>query len=292
MPVTVRPMTLDDVPAIGRVQLAAFDDLDRRTGQTPREITDATRERVHARLIHFVTHDPGGAWVAANDRELVGCALALRRESLWGLSLLVVDPATQSTGAGRALLDASLTYAAGTDRAVILSTEDTRAIRVYGTSGFALHPQVQATGTPDRSRLPALGGRVRPGSLADVDLAEAIDRAVRGAARGPDQALLAASYRMFMVDDVDGCGYVYLRADGDVAALAASDDTTATVLLWRALAHASDTDTPVTVSAITAGQQWAISAAFHARLRVAPGGPVFWRGIEPPAAYLPSGAYL
>jgi hypothetical protein len=39
-------------------------------------------------------------------------------------------------------------------------------------------------------------------------------------------------------------------------------------------------------------QQWAIATSFAARIKVTPGGPVFWRGITPPRAFLPSGAYL
>jgi hypothetical protein len=42
----------------------------------------------------------GGSWVATIDDEVVGTALALRRDSLWGLSLLAVDPRVQSSDAG------------------------------------------------------------------------------------------------------------------------------------------------------------------------------------------------
>lgn len=292
MSVTVRLMTEADIEPTARVQEASFNDLDRREGVEPREMTDEIWERLTGRQRHFLTHDPAGSWVATDDDKVVGCALALKRETLWGLSLLVIDPAVQSAGTGRKLLDASLTYAEGCDRAIILSSTDPRAMRSYATSGFALYPQVHGHGAPDRTALPALHGRMRDGSVADADRADDIDRSVRGAARGPDHILLATDMAMFVVDDVDGRGYAYVRGDGIVMAVAASDDTTATDLLWRCLAHAAEAGVPGTIDHMNAEQQWAITASYRARLEVTPAGPVFWRGITPPPSYLPSGAYL
>jgi len=58
----------------------------------------------HIRYRHLVTTDPEGAWVAEHEGAIVGCALALRREDVWGLSLLIVRPDLQSSGTGGALL--------------------------------------------------------------------------------------------------------------------------------------------------------------------------------------------
>jgi GNAT superfamily N-acetyltransferase len=281
-----------DVDAASRVHVAAFEALDRTDGVEPQPPSDAVWARIHSRHRHFLAHDAAGSWVATDDDQIVGCALALKRENLWGLSLLVVDPGVQSTGIGRRLLDASLTYAAGCDRAVILSTHDPRAMRSYATSGFALHPQVEGRGTPDRTSLPALHGRVRDGSTADVEFANGVDRVVRGAPRGPDQLRMATDMPPFVVDDVDGRGYAYFRGDGEVFALAATDDETATALLWRCLARAAELGKPASIYHLNAQQQWAIRVAYQARLKVAPAGPVFWRGISPPPSYLPSGAFL
>jgi GNAT superfamily N-acetyltransferase len=292
MTVTVRAMTDADVEPASQVQVSAFIDLDRRMGVEPPPLDDAVWARIYRRQRHFVVNDPGGSWVAVDDGRVIGCALALKRESLWGLSLLVVDPTTQSTGTGRKLLDTSLRYAEGCDRAIILSSRDPRAIRSYATSGFTLFPQVEGTGEPDRRALPAMNGRVREGSLDDVAFADDVDRAVRGAPRGPDHVRLATDQPLFIADDVDGRGYAYVRSDGEVLALAASDDVTATALLWRCFAHALDLGKPSGVIDMNAEQQWAIDAAFAARLKVTPAGPVFWRGGRPPPAYLPSGAYL
>jgi GNAT superfamily N-acetyltransferase len=285
-------MTDADVREASRVQVAAFSAQDASRGVAPREITDAVWERIADRHRHFLTHAADGSWVATTDEQIVGCALALKREGLWGLSLLVVDPDVQSSGIGRQLLDASLTYAEGCERAVILSTSDPRAMRAYATSGFELFPQVSGHGAPAPASLPALGGRVRDGSDADAELADDIDRAVRRAARGPDHPLMASAMPMFVVDDVDGRGYAYFRSDGEIFTLAATDDETAEMLLWTCLAKAVDLDVPVTVEHMNAQQQWAIRTSYRARLKVAPSGPVFWRNAAPPRSFLPSGAYL
>jgi GNAT superfamily N-acetyltransferase len=290
--VTIRPLTAADVRGAAQVQVASFGDLDRREGVDPRPITDQMWERFYARQEHFLRHDPDGSWVADDGDRIVGVALALKRDRLWGLSLLVVDPTVQSAGSGRRLLDAALTYAEGCDRAVILSSKDPRAMRAYASSGFDLHPQVAGTGAPDLAMIPATRGRVRDGSINDAEWADGVDLAVRGAKRGPDQQALATDMAMFVVDDVDGAGYAYVRHHGEVAVVAATDEDTATVLLWRGLAHTVDLGEPATVPHLNAGQQWAIRTAYQARLSVTPAGPVFYRGMAPPPAYLPSGAYL
>jgi GNAT superfamily N-acetyltransferase len=292
MSVTIRRMTDDDVVVAAEVQLRSFMDLDRREGVEPPAPSQDVVDRQHNRLRHFIANDPDGSWVATDSERVIGCALALKREILWGLSLLVVDPDVQSAGTGRKLLDASLTYAAGCDRAVILSSMDPRAMRSYATSGFTLFPQVQGKGTPDRAALPALHGRVRDGALSDLDLADDVDRAVRGAPRGPDHVRMATDMPLFVVDDTDGRGYAYVRSDGEIAALAASDDETAADLLWRCFAHATEIGKPAAVIDLNAEQQWAITVSYRARLEVTPAGPVFWRGTTPPPSYLPSGAYL
>jgi GNAT superfamily N-acetyltransferase len=292
MSINVRRMTEADIESAARVQAASFGDLSKREGEPPRELTDEVWQRLVTRHQHFVTHDPAGCWVAVDGETTVGCALALKRETLWGLSLLVVDPTVQSAGTGRRLLDAALTSAEGCDRAIILSSKDPRAMRSYATSGFALHPQVEANGEPSRDSLPASHHRVRAGSVADAAWADEVDRAVRGAPRGPDHVRLASQVEMFITDDVDGRGYAYVRGDGSVIAIAATDDDTATALLWRCFAHAIDLGVPIAVEHLNAAQQWAIATCYRARLKVAPSGPVFWRGRTPPLAYLPSGAYL
>lgn len=288
--VAIRPLTEDDIDAARVVQVSAFDTKDRATGHVVPEMTPEMVERQRGRFRHFMTHDPEGSWVATVDGAVVGTALALRRDSLWGLSLLAVDPAVQSNGIGRRLLDASLRYADDVDTATILSSSDPRAIRSYAVAGFDLYPQVRATGPLDRALLPRPSGRVRDGDASRVEWADDLDRLVRGAARGPDHTVLSGMSQMYVVDDASGRGYAYLRTDGRIVTVVATDDDTATALLWQCLAAEQDGDR--TIDHVNGGQQWAVRVALAARLPIKPSGPVFWRGRTPPASYLPDGAYL
>lgn len=288
----IRPMVDADVEGATRAQVAAFAALYPDDAALTAPPSEDMLARMHRRYRHFMAHDPAGAWTAVEDGRVVGTALALRRGDLWGLSLLVVDPSAQSSGIGRQLLDASLTYAEGCPRAFILSTHDPRAMRLYATSGFDVYPQLDAEGPIDVAALPVGSDRVRDGGPADIDFADAVDLDVRGATHGPDQRWLAEDLTMYVVDDADGRGYAYVRGDSLIMTLAATDEDTASALLWRCLARISAAGKPASIYHLNAEQQWAIRIAYRARLVVTPAGPAYWRGGMPPRCYLPSGAFL
>jgi hypothetical protein len=143
-------------------------------------------------------------------------------------------------------------------------------------------------GDVDRRLLPRPSRRVRPGTADDLELLDALDRDVRGAGRGPDHAHMARGARLYVVADGAGRGYAYVRPDSEVWAVAADDEATATELLWQCLADSDE----LRIDHVTATQQWAVRVGVAARLPIRPGGCTFWRGRQPPAAYLPSGAFL
>src|SRR5436853_2505021 len=102
-------MRREDVPS---ADLVAYEALWQAVPQ-PGETSEARAARGQSRVAHLLETDPGGAWVAIDCERVVGVALALVREGLWGLSLLAVEPPLQGTGIGRRLLDAALGYADG-----------------------------------------------------------------------------------------------------------------------------------------------------------------------------------
>jgi GNAT superfamily N-acetyltransferase len=269
-----------DVEAVHDLSVRTFAEYARRRGEPLPSQPPAPSGLL--RLRHLLATDPGGCWVA-DDGRIAGAALALVREGIWGLSLLIVDPGVQSAGIGRALLERALAYGNGARGGIILASADARALRAYARAGFALHPTVQATGEPrDIAPDPA----VRPFTAADHAMAAAVDRAVRGAARGADfDAFAAGGWELLAYP---GRGYVAVRG-GTVKALAARDDEAAAALLRTALARTASAE----VEYITAHQQWAIEVALAARLELQPHAAVFLRGdVGPFTPYLPSGAYL
>lgn len=279
----IRPLRADDdLDTLVDVQNAAFTDLDVRLGLPVEELTDEARRRAAGRVAHLQRTDPERAFVAEVDGALVGLALALLRDGMWFLSLLVVAPEHHGRGVGRALLDAAL--ATSTDRSWILATQEPAALRRYQRAGFALHPSYTAKGTLDRGLLPAVNG-VRDGSWdRDLERADEVVRRLRGARMTPDLGYLATRPGRLLVSDE---GFAVLAPKG-VALLGATSEAIARSLLWAALAEAAG---PVEVDWLAANQQWAIDVCLDARLSLHGGASLALRGQPTMAPYLPSGAF-
>lgn len=282
---SIRPMQPADAPAVHELAMRAFDDLNLRGGRPP----DAhpAPEGAHARILRLIDTDPGGAFVAERDGTLVGAALALLRDGVWGLSLLVVDPEAQSGGVGGRLLAETLAYGAAARGGIILASEDPRALRAYARAGFALHPVVEATGPPR----PLTAARyVRPGGPDDLPLSEAVDRAVRGAAHGADLEVMLRHGTAMLV--APGRGYA-LVGGGSVRLVAAHDEPAAADLLRAAIASTPEGGRADVAWISSAQQAWALPVVLEAGLALRPGGAVFLRGdVGRFRPYLPSGAYL
>ena len=270
----------------------AVDDLTRAVwGGEPVEPPEATRARGLARIRHLVDTDPGGAWVAEADGALAGAALAIEREGIWGLSLLIVAPDLHGRGIGRRLLESTLGHAPAARGGLIVSSEHPGAIRSYGRAGFTLHPAVSASGAVARERIPDEAVRVVEAGIDGIAVADAIGRRVRGAGHGRDLPVpLAHGARLLLLDER---AFAVTAIGGTkVSMLGARDEQAARTVLWAALERAGPGAT-VEVDVLTAGQQWAIETCLDAGLAFSPAGPLFVRGaLGPLAPYLPSGAFL
>lgn len=287
----VRPLVPGDVAEAEAVAWAALAPL------WPEEVRpvddDVRRVRARARIAHLQATDPGGAWVAVAGGAVVGLALALVREDVWGLSLFGIAEAWQGRGVGRPLLAPALAYAeeSGASGGIILSSVHPGAMRTYATAGFGLRPCVSVAGVLDRRGLPS-GLRSRPGSVddeGDLETCRLASRFVRGSSHERDLPRLLEAGRDLLV--LPGRGFA-VHADGSPALLAAVDEEAAADLLASCFAAAHPGAT-VHADFITAGNDWAIAVALRCRLALSPDGPVFVRGRTGTLApYLPSGAYL
>jgi len=287
-------MTLDDVDAAERLTDEASYDLDVATQRvdwpTAARRSAARSALWRRRCTHLVEHDAGGCWIAEDDSGPLGIATSLRRQSWWGLSSYFVLPQTQGTGVGRALLDAALRHADGTDRAMICASHDPKAFRRYRLAGFAMHPTMLGWGSVDRSAIPALP-RVRDGAGRDAEWCDEVDREARGAGHGVDHIVMREQYDLHVVDDSAGRGYCYAWPSGGTYLLAATDTDTATDLLWASLAQASD-EPDVRFVYATAEQEWAVDVAIAARLELHGRGYLAYRGMPPAMPYLPSAHFM
>src|SRR3569832_219681 len=102
--IAIRPMRAGDVAAAwdaGKVAIdAAFGHDDQGD--------PVARERGERRVAHLLAKDPGGAWVAEDaERGVVGVALALIREGVWGFSLFGVLPDFQGRRIGTRVFEPS-----------------------------------------------------------------------------------------------------------------------------------------------------------------------------------------
>jgi GNAT superfamily N-acetyltransferase len=279
----IRPMQLDDVDAVIELAYVTFEALSRSRGEALEPRQDA--ESVRPRYANLVRSDPGGAWVAEHDGNVVGVAVALLREGVWGLSVLAVHPDHQSGGLGRDLLAHANAYADGARGRVILSSQDPRALRAYARLGLVGHPGFAAVGVPRGVTAPA---EVRAGTAADLPFMDEVTRRARGAAHREDiETQLEMGAELLVLPER---GYVLLRR-GAPRELAALDDASAAELLRAALARASG---HVRVEFITARQPWAVPVCLDAGLELhVDSGAVFLGGdVGPYSPYLPSGAFL
>jgi GNAT superfamily N-acetyltransferase len=284
----VRPLEPFHFNAVGDLAYRAFADLDTRQGRAG--ATDAPNALWYSmRTAHIQGTDPGGCFaLVADDGSLAGVSLALRREGVWGLSLLAVDPAHQEAGSGRALLEASLSYAEPGDARLILASDDSRAIRLYARTGHRLIPAMDAEG-PLRRR-PEMPASVRAGVWPDdVEIVDAAGRAVRGANYGRDIGLYVVMGAGFFVHE--DLGFAIARG-GSPAVIAATNPAAAADLLRACLSQTPDGTEP-SVQFITHANHWAIDVALECGLPLKPAGPVCVHGDPGPLAPgLLSGAFL
>ncbi|MFJ4669355.1 GNAT family N-acetyltransferase [Kitasatospora purpeofusca] len=278
-----------DAEAVRQISVAAFaslPDAPQVTGPPPPSVFQLARTR------HLARTDPQGCWVAELDGGPVGAVLALRREGVWVLALLVVLPRAQGKGVGRLLLERALAHGRGCLRGMLCASPSPAAVRRYRLAGFTLHPAMQLTGRVDRSRLVDPGDLpVHPGNATHRHLLDSVDRRLRGAAHGPDHELLLAHCEEVLVaDTLAGSGYCY-REGGEVRLLAATSKRIATRLLREALARVPE-GVEARVEALTAEQEWALDVGLELGLSVETRGYLGLRGMRPPAPYIPNGGLL
>ncbi|MGW7005702.1 GNAT family N-acetyltransferase [Streptomyces sp. NPDC054933] len=247
--------------------------------------------RFRGRVRYLARTDPGGCWIAEDPvGGPVGVALSLKREFLWGLSLLAVVPTAQGKGVGTALLARAMGYGRGCLRGLMCGSRHPIAARAYRRAGFTLHPAMRLKGVVDPARLGPPDGAVHEGTPRHRDLMDSVDRRTRGGAHGPDHEELLGACRLFVADDLAGSGYCYLHG-GNVELLAATSRRLATRLLTAALLSVPEGGT-ARVPHLTSDQQWALDVGLAAGLELSNSGYLCLRGMRPPAPYIPSDAFL
>jgi GNAT superfamily N-acetyltransferase len=257
-------------------------------GLRPIPLTPESNHRLQNRILHFLSTDPSGSWVAEDAGVVIGLSQSFVRDEYWVLSLIATLPTYQGQGLGRQLLQRALSTTDPSSPGTIQSSTDPAAMALYVSAGFSLHPGVIASGKVRKGRV-TFDSRVRHSDQSGIDLVNAVDYAVRGSCRPADiRAMLnEPGCQLLVIDDL---GYAVTKVDR-IITLAARNEEVATALLESALAEMKP-DGAVEVNWLTGNQQWAIRTLVAAGVELHPYGPMMVRGmLRPPSPYIPSGGY-
>jgi GNAT superfamily N-acetyltransferase len=203
---------------------------------------------------HLRSTDPDGFVVAeaplpGGEARTIGFVAAVRREPLWFLSMLFIEPDAQGAGLGRELLRRVMP--AGRDAALATCTDSVQPISnaLYASLGLVPRlPLLRLIGLPDRiDALPALPSGVTAVRVEDGDDAWAeIAAVVRESSRiagGADHAFVRAEGRiLYLYAGPDGrvVGYGYASEAGRVGPVGVVDSP----LLAPIVAHLVTTVQP------------------------------------------------
>ena len=250
----LRPAHPGDLPACVGVWHAGLTEYGVRVGRPPMPPTFGP---LLGLLGHLLATDPDGFWVAAasvqgttgaeaanaparTEGPVVAFVSAIRREHVWFLSMLFVQPGHQERGLGRRLLAQVL---AGADDAIHATCTDSAqpiSNALYSRLGMVPRvPLMELVGRPGRPVAGLPGGiRAVPFDLlraGPTDGAgprrlaaalERLDRATLGYAHPQDHAYLGAQGRLgYLYEGDDGTvvGYGYASEVGRLGPIAVED---------------------------------------------------------------------
>jgi GNAT superfamily N-acetyltransferase len=223
-----RPATAGDLATCAAIWRNSINDYTRRLNQPdiPDDLAPILRLYAHLRAT-----DPDGFVVAETRADdgaprTVGFVAAIRREPLWFLSMLFIEPDHQGAGLGRELLRRVMPAEPGTALATCTDTVQPISNALYASLGIVPRmPLIRLVGLPDRiDALPALPSGIRAVTLdsfdGDTDAAIAtVVRASSGLAHEADHRFVRAEGRLgfvFVGGDGAAVGYGYASEAGRV----------------------------------------------------------------------------
>lgn len=193
-----------------------------------RRFADEESRRLYLELADAA---PGGAWVARDDATPIAIAFAHALEDEWYFSELYVEPSFRGSGIGRRLLHDVAKDHPDVARSGLLDAGDPATLAFFLRRGFSLNvPVLRIAGTvpreDDLARMAAGDYRFQTMALdprAHRFSLDALDREVRGSARGSDHDVLSrrASGTIFLLND-EPVGYAYVSSDGRIGPMVAA----------------------------------------------------------------------
>ena len=236
----IRPAEEADLAAERAVFCAAEGELYRRHGFAGPEPPLEAFAHTHR---HLLAHDRERSFVAELEGRVVGFSAAFMRDETWFLSALFVDPALQSLGIGRRLLDHSWSDQAR-HRITITDAIQPVSNGIYARRGLIpTTPVLTLTGQPRAERPRSLErAPAEPAALRTLDLA------AYGFDRGRDHDHWSSTMRCSLwLSSGRPIAYSYAAPGGAVGPIAGSSEAAAAAALEAELADLAGTQASVVV---------------------------------------------
>ena len=222
--------------------------------------------------------DLGRAWVARDQSEIVGIAIAHDSEDERYIGDCYVEPSYRTQGLGSGLLAAALDDAQDRARTMLLDSNDRAAARLAYRYGMALRePIVRFAGAiPREEELAKMAAGEYRFGVEPIDPAahgmalSELDRQTRGTIRPADHALFAreASGNAFSLNG-ELVGYAYVWPDGCVGPLACASEVYLVQIFAYALVTLQRVHRASWCTALVPGSNRRISrASLRAGLRI------------------------
>lgn len=180
---TIRGAVASDAPDCGRIIYHAFAALADHH-RFPHDFPSVEAATGVASML--LSHPAFHGVVAEAGGQFVGCNFMDTRPPVLGIGPIAVDPAGQNQGVGRALMQAVIDRARGSDVAsvrLVQAAYHNRSLCLYTRLGFQTREPLSVIQGPALGlRFP--GYEVRPATTADIPDCDALCRAVHGFARG------------------------------------------------------------------------------------------------------------
>ena len=208
MTIHIRPATLSDAEASGRIIYDAFNGIAERHGFPP----DFPEPEAATGLAKALVDNPWVFGVVAEENgRVVGSNFLSEGDAIRGVGPITVDPRVQGSGVGRQLMQAVLARSNGAAGIRLLQDSfNMRSMALYASLGFEVRePLLVMAGNP--AGTPPAGSVVRAMTEADLDACDALCLKVHGISRRHE---LTDALRLFtpMVAERPGRLVAYMTA--------------------------------------------------------------------------------
>ena len=187
MGIVLRRASADDSAPCGRICYEAFKSLADRHGFPP---DFPSPETATGLLSMLIGHDGVYSIVATTDGTPVGSNLMDERSPIFGIGPISVDPTTQKTGVGRALMEHMLVRASERGASgvrLVQAGYNNQSLCLYTRLGFRTREPLSLMNGP-APRITLAGHAVRPALERDAAACNALSRRLHGYERARELA--------------------------------------------------------------------------------------------------------